>query len=111
MHNIIRELSEITAMPKVHGIGLKRVLLYSNETVSAITQIAVAQLRSGESVEMHIHKTMDEHYIFLEGEAIMFLNDEKHICKNGTYILVCSGTEHSLEALTDIKFITIGVAY
>lgn len=111
MHNIIRELSEITVTPTAHGIGLKKVLLCSNETISAITQIAVTQLRKGERVEIHIHKTMDEHYIFLEGEATMLLNGEEHSCKNETYILVCSGAEHSLKALTDIKFITIGVAY
>lgn len=54
---------------------------------------------------------MDEHYIFLEGEATMLLNGKEHTCKDGTYILVYSETEHSLKAFTDIKFITIGVAY
>lgn len=111
MHSIIRELSEVTATPTAHGIGLKKVLLCSNETTSSVTQIAVTQLRKGESIEAHIHSTMDEHYIFLEGKAKMFLNGKEYTCKNGTYILVHLGTDHLLEALSDIRFITIGVAY
>ncbi len=111
MYNIIKELSKIVATPTVHEVGSKKVLLNSNETESAITQIAVTRLEKGEKVEPHIHKTMDEHYFFLEGEATLFLNNEEHVCKNGTYILVCTGTTHSLKALTDVLFITIGVAY
>lgn len=111
MHNIIRELSEITVAHTSHHVGVKQVLLHSGETASAITQIAVTQLRKGEEIEVHIHKTMDEHYIFLAGKAIIFLNGEEYTCKNGTYILVSSNDRHSLRALTDIKFITIGVAY
>lgn len=111
MYKIIRELSEIVATPTAHGVGAKKVLLSSNETESAITQIAVTRLEKGEKVEVHMHKTMDEHYFFLEGEVILFLNNEKYVCKNDTYILVYSGTSHSLKALTDTKFITIGVAY
>ena len=111
MYSIIRELSEIVAMPTTHEVGSKKVLLSSNETESAITQIAVTQLKKGENVGIHMHKTMDEHYFFLVGEATLFLNNEEYICKNGTYILVYSGTTHSLKALTDVKFVTIGVAY
>lgn len=111
MYNIKRELSEIAPTPTAHAVGSKKVLLGSNETKSAITQIAVTLLEKGEEVAPHVHKTMDEHYFFLEGEATLLLNNEEHICKNGTYILVCSGIAHSLKALTDIKFITIGVAY
>lgn len=111
MYNIIRELSEIVAKPTTHEVGSKKVLLSPNETESAVTQIAVTCLEKGEKVEAHIHKTMDEHYFFLEGEAILFLNNEKHVCRYGTYILVYSGAVHSLKALTDIKFITIGIAY
>lgn len=108
---IVRSLADIPALPTAHGTGLKQVLLAASETDSAVTQIARTSFRSGERAESHIHPTMDEHYLFLEGRGSMTLGDDRRDCLPGDYILVPAGTAHSLLALTDMKFITIGIAY
>lgn len=106
-----RNLSEISALPTAHSVGLKKVLLSTAETESAVTQIAVTEFRAGESVEAHIHTTMDEHYIFLEGEGSVSVGSQTLSCHTGDYLLVPAGESHCLKALTDMKFVTIGIAY
>lgn len=107
---IVRLLSETLPLPTAHQIGLKQVLLANDETPSPITQISVTTLRSGEQVEEHIHKTMDEHFLFLSGEGWFVLNGEKMECKEGLFLLVPAGTPHYMWAKTELKCITIGVA-
>lgn len=111
MKPIIKDINTITAVPTAHNIGLKQVLLSSGDTTSAVTQIARTHLRKGEIVEEHIHKTMDEHYLFEDGEGVMMVDDNCNECKNGIYILVPAGSTHSLIPVTDMKFLTIGIAY
>ncbi len=107
---IVRILSETQPQPTAHQIGLKQVLLANDETPSKITQIAVTTLRKGEEVEPHVHKTMDEHYLFVSGEGWFMLGDERIECREGVFLLVPAGCEHCMEATTDLKFMTIGVA-
>lgn len=111
MKPIIKDINTITAVPTAHNIGLKQVLLTSGETTSAVTQIACSQLRQGEQVDEHFHKTMDEHYLFEEGVGVMTIDGISYDCKSGTYILVPAGCPHSLKSLLDMKFLTIGIAY
>lgn len=111
MKPIIKDINTITAVPTAHNIGLKQVLLTSGETTSAVTQIACSQLRQGEEVEEHVHKTMDEHYLFEEGVGVMTIDGNSYDCKCGTYILVPAGCSHSLKSLLYMKFLTIGIAY
>ena len=73
---IIRHLGDITAIPTSHQAGTKRQLLQDSETDSAITQIAVATLLAGEKVEEHTHPTMDEHFIFRAGKAILTIHGD-----------------------------------
>lgn len=108
---IIRLLSETQPQPTAHQIGLKQVLLANDETPSSITQISVTTLREGEQVEEHVHKTMDEHYLFLSGEGCFVLNGEEIECKEGLFLLVPAGTPHCMRAVTELKCITIGVAF
>ena len=81
------------------------------DTESSVTQIAVTKLKKGEEVESHVHKTMDEHYIILSGEGVMDIDGESLECKDDMYVLISKGSLHSLKATTDMKFITIGIAY
>lgn len=107
---IIRLLAETEAQPTAHQIGLKQVLLANDETPSSVTQIAVTTLRKGEQVETHVHKTMDEHYLFLSGEGCFVLGDERLECREGLFLQVPAGCPHSMEARAELKFITVGVA-
>ena len=108
---LIRKLlAEIPSVPTAHQMGQKTVLLNNQETFSNITQIAVTELQKGESVEQHMHPTMDEHYLFLSGEGVMQVDGEKMECKEGVFLLIPATCKHGMSALTNLKFLTIGVA-
>lgn len=109
--SIQKNISNIEGVSTAHGIGIKRVLLSSGETDSAVTQIAVTALRDEEEVEAHVHPTMDEHYIILEGNGEMFFNGNWHNCKEGDYLLITKGDKHAMKAKSNMKFMTIGIAY
>lgn len=109
--SIIKDISKIEGISTAHGIGIKKVLLGCGDTESSVTQIAVTKLKKGEEVECHVHKTMDEHYIILSGEGVMDIDGECFVCKDDMYILISKGNLHTLRATTDMKFITIGIAY
>ena len=103
-------LTEISSVPTAHLIGQKIVLLNNLETSSNITQIAMTELQKGESVEQHIHPTMDEHYLFLSGEGVMIVDGEEMECKEGVFLLIPATCKHGMSALSNMKFLTIGVA-
>lgn len=107
--DIIRLLSEVEPQPTAHRIGMKQVLLANDETSSSITQISVITLCKGERVDKHVHKTMDEHYLFLSGEGYFMMGDVKLECQEGLFLLVPAGTYHYMWAETELKCITIGV--
>jgi mannose-6-phosphate isomerase-like protein (cupin superfamily) len=43
---------------------------------------------------LHIHHDAGEAFYVLEGEYIMFLEDEEHICPAGTFIFIPAGVRH-----------------
>lgn len=107
---LIRNLSNIPAIPTAHHVGMKQVFVANNETTSLVTQIAIGQLSPGEVVELHTHSTMDEHYLFLEGSGEMIIDGETYLCKSGTFMLIPAGAEHGLKAVSEMRFVTVGVA-
>lgn len=107
---ILKLLSEIQPQFTSHHIGVKQVLLSNDETPSNITQIAITTLRAGECVDLHIHKTMDEHYLFLSGNGRFNLGDRMIECKEGVFLMIPAGCLHGMEAIDKLNFITIGVA-
>lgn len=110
MAYVIKDLQKIVPVPTTHQIGLKQVLLANDETASAVTQIAKTQLLSGEVVEDHVHLTMDEHYLCFSGEGTLWVDGSEIPFTNDTYVLVKAGSKHHLEAISDISFLTIGIA-
>ncbi len=103
-------LTEISSVPTAHQTGQKTVLLNNQETSSNITQIALTELHQGETVEEHVHPTMDEHYLFLSGKGVMIVDGEEMECKEGIFLLIPATSKHGMSALTNMKFLTIGVA-
>ena len=59
----LKNINTINDVATSHGAGTKKVLCANDETSSNITQIAVACLKAGEQVEVHVDKTMEEHLI------------------------------------------------
>ena len=53
---------------------------------------------------------MDEHYLCLSGEGVLYVDHQKIVFTKDSYVLVKAGSSHSLEATSDVVFLTIGIA-
>lgn len=107
---VFKDIAGIEPVLTGHGVGEKRVLLSQKDHSSPITQIAQTSLKAGEIVEGHVHPTMDEHFVFLEGECVVTLNGESIRCKKDHYLLIPAGTNHEIKITSNATIITIGVA-
>ena len=96
-----KKLIDIHSTVTTHHIGKKYILLTSEETNTDLTQIAVIQLKAGETAEEHLHPSMEEFFLFQK---------EQIVCSSGDFISIPANTLHSLKAVTDIEIITIGCA-
>ncbi|WP_283127194.1 cupin domain-containing protein [Bacteroides clarus] len=105
-----KKLIDIHPTVTTHHIGEKYILLTSEETNTDLTQIAVIQLKAGETAEEHLHPSMEEFFLFQKGDAIITVNKEQIACSSGDFISIPANTLHSLKAVTDIEIITIGCA-
>lgn len=103
-----RSLKDIAPTSTSHGIGMKRVLLSSNESGCSLTQIAVTELKAGETAVAHIHPDMQEGFYVLEGELEVTLDDEKTLCQKDDFVYVEKCTLHEVRALTCVRIMTIG---
>ncbi len=107
-HYKYKELESISSIIGSHGVGLKKVLCSKGEAASNITQIAVSTLKVGDIVAAHVHLDMEEFFIIESGVLEFILNGEAVTAKTGSYIQVPIGMKHSLNAISDVKMITIG---
>lgn len=106
----IKNINTINDVATSHGAGIKKVLCSNDEASSNITQIAVSLLTAGEEVEVHIHETMEEHFIIEEGSLEFMIDDKVMTVNSSTYVMVPAGTKHGIKAVTNCKMITIGCA-
>ena len=107
---IIRNIDSITPVPTAHQVGHKAILLGNDLPLSPVTQIAHTTLQAGEWTDYHAHPTMDEHFYILQGCATLTIDGTKQACNSNTYILIRAGIEHSIEAVTNLELLTIGIA-
>lgn len=105
-----KNLDEITPVPTSHGCGLKKVLLSSDESGTAITQIAITELKCGSVVDPHRHPTMEECFLVCSGKLRMSVRGVMCECGPGCFISIEAGEEHGLEAVTDCRIVTVGCA-
>lgn len=103
-------ISSVAAVATSHGCGLKRVLFSSDQTSSAITQIAVTRLRQGDVVESHSHPTMEEFFLIRSGKVAINIGGVGEELCSDDFIRIAAGTEHDMKALTDCELLTIGCA-
>lgn len=106
----IKNIPEINEVKTSHGAGIKKVLCSNDEASSNITQIATSRLKAEEQVEMHVHETMEEHFIVEDGTIEFVIDDKLMTVTGGTYVMIHAGTKHGIKAVTDCKMITIGCA-
>ena len=76
----IKHLSDIECVTTSHGCGEKRVLIGKDDTATGITQIAVTRLKAGECVDKHMHGTMEEMFLVLDGSVEFTSYGEKTVC-------------------------------
>lgn len=104
----LKNINTINDVATSHGAGIKKVLCSNDETSSNITQIAMSRLKAGEQVEVHVHETMEEHFIIEEGTLEFMIDDKVMMVNSGTYVMIPAGTKHGIKAITDCKMITVG---
>ena len=104
----LKNINTINDVATSHGAGIKKVLCSNDEASSNITQIAVSRLKAGEQVEVHVHETMEEHFIIEEGTLEFMIDDKVMMVNSGTYVMIPAGTKHGIKAITDCKMITVG---
>ena len=105
---MIRHLADIAPVTTSHGVGQKRVLLSSNESGCSLTQIAVTDLKAGETAVAHVHPDMQEGFYVLVGELEVDLDGNKTTCGKDTFVYVEKCISHEMRALTDSRIMTIG---
>lgn len=108
---LIKHLSSIHQVPTSHSCGLKQVLLSNEETNSKITQIAITQLKQGETAEEHCHPDMEEYFFILDGVMRIKVDNKSYDCVRGDFIIVSHGERHELHASLDCKVLTIGCEF
>ena len=89
---LIKHLSSIHQVPTSHFCGLKQVLLSNEETNSKITQIAITQLKQGETAEEHCHPDMEEFFFILDGVMRIKVDNKSYDCVRGDFIILNSAT-------------------
>lgn len=106
----IKHLKDVGCVKTSHGCGEKRVLMAKNQTETDVTQVAVTQLKAGESVEEHTHDTMEEMFFVLDGSVAITADGAEEICRKNDFIHIKARTPHSLKALSDVRLMTVGCA-
>ena len=108
MFPLIRNLTDIQAVPTSHGQGKKKILLAPGESQAPLTQIAITNLQKGEFIQPHAHSTMAEFFFILKGKLQLKVEGEEHVLQKGDFVQVPPGKVHSLIAETDCELQTIG---
>ena len=110
MTGIIRNINSVKPIATSHKIGSKKVLLANEETETQLTQIAITTLRRGEQSETHIHPTMEECFLVIEGMVTIQVETQEFKLGKGDFIQVKPKHIHSITALTDTIVLTRGCA-
>ena len=105
-----KSISDIEFSCSSHPGQLKKVIFYGSELTSAVTQVAYAEFRAGDSVEEHSHESMEEVFLILDGECEFILDGVLHLLKKDDVIKITPKIKHKLKALTYTKLYYFGVS-
>ena len=96
-------ISEIEFTKSSHSGQLKKVIFIGSEMTSAVTQVAYAELFSGEIVEEHLHDSMEEVFLVLDGSCEFCLDGVPQLLIKDSVIKIAPKIKHKLKALTETK--------
>lgn len=109
-----RHLNDIPPTATSYEMGMKRVLLSSNESGCSITQIAAIDLKAGEESAMHIHPDLQDAFYILDGTLEVTLNggskESKKVyqCEKDDFLFIEQLNTYQLRAITDVRILAIG---
>lgn len=71
----------------------------------------VIRVEAGQQISYQSHAKRSEHWIIVKGEAVVILNDEEHIRKQGEHIFIPVGAKHRIinRSKTVIEFVEVQV--
>lgn len=107
---MVIQLNDIQPIQTAHGVGEKFILLQNKGEKIGLTQVAIGVLESGETIELHLHPSMEEYFFFLEGTAMFIIDELQIYCTQGTFVQIKEKQKHQLEAKQHVRFIYWGVA-
>ena len=103
-------ISEIEFTKSSHPGQLKKVIFTGSEMTSAVTQVAYAELLAGEIVEEHLHDSMEEVFLVLDGNCEFCLDGVPQVLNKDSVIKIASKIKHKLRAITETKLYYFGVS-
>ncbi len=106
----IKRISEIGISDSTHLGQSKKVIFHGSDVVSAITQVAYAELKAGDSIEEHSHDSMEEVFLVLDGDCEFTLNGIKYLLTKYDVIKIAPKIKHSLIAIGETKLYYFGVS-
>lgn len=57
---------------------------------------------SGGSPPLHIHKSLDDSFLLLDGEILVRCGDRRVVARPGSYVVLPAGVEHTFRVTSDV---------
>ena len=105
-----KNISEIEFTKSSHLGQLKKVIFVGSEMISSVTQVAYAELLEGEIIEEHLHDSMEEVFLVLEGNCEFCLDGVPQVLIKNSVIKIAPKIKHMIKALTETKLYYFGVS-
>ncbi len=103
-------ISDIEFEESSHPRQLKKVIFNGSEMTSAVMQVAYAELLAGEIIEEHVHDSMEEVFLVLDGNCEFCLDGVPQVLIKHSVIKIAPKIKHKLKALTETKLYYFGVS-
>jgi len=103
-------ISDVLFQESSHLGIFKKVIFSSTEMSSSIIQVAYTEIIAGEIINEHIHESMEEVFLVLDGKCEFYVDGICHVLDTYSVIKIPPKTFHKIEAINDTKLFYIGVA-
>ncbi len=103
-------ISNIDFTKTSHSGQLKKIIFRGTEMISSVTQVAYAEIPAGEIIEEHLHDSMEEVFLVLDGNCEFWLEGVPQILVKDSIIKIAPKIMHKIKSITDTKLYYFGVA-
>ena len=106
------KIADLMSVATTHNVGIRKIFLTKEDTLTNMTQFAYGELGPDESVETHIHPTMEEFFFFTSGSGFYKVGADSLKIEKDVFVRIPANTAHSLHNTTDqqLQFIYFGIA-